>query len=277
MGNMMVRTLNFLLSKRTSFYLALILSTQHLHAQDYELVKSINVDRPKAVSSDKQGSLYLALQDGGIDKYDKHGELLHHYSPEKPSQVALIEAWNPLRLFVFYADFQEYLFLDRFLTTANRFSLDEISSFVGWSTVSADNNLWIIDYSDFSLKKYDITLETVIIQQPLDLILNPDNYDITFIKEYQNLLFISDANSGILVFDNLGNYLKKISAEQVNHFGFFENNIYFIQQGDMCLIDIYSFKKGVEKLPGKALFLILNSNGIVLISEGSMDFYNKTH
>ena len=209
------------------------------------------------------------------DKYNPQGDLLEHFSPEKPGDVTLIEAWNPLRIFLFYSDFQEYMFLDRFLTSSNRFSFHHISSYVGLATMSADNNIWLVDYSDFSLKKYDLTFDKVIIQQPFDLLLNKDSYEVEFMREYQNLLFFSVVDKGILIFDNLGNYLKTLEETGIGYFGFLKNELYYVKDSELHFYDIYSAERRKEEMPSSADLAMVLENRLLLISGTDLLICNR--
>ncbi|MEM6522154.1 MAG: hypothetical protein AAF693_00100 [Bacteroidota bacterium] len=257
--------------------LALLVFCYSVKSQELNLKKkySVSVKNTSLVSTDKQGNIYLAFQDGSIDKYDEKGQLLNHFSAQKLAVPTLIEAWNPLKVFSFYQDFQEYTFLDRFLTTANRFSISSISSYVGLVTISADNNLWLIDLSDFSLKKFDVNFQEVTIDRPLDLVLSPSDYEASFMREYQNLLFISDINQGILLFDNLGNYLRTISTKKTNYFSFDQDDIYFVEQDMIRLINIYSGDTRCIKLPISPKYAIIGNNALVVISDLEMIFFEK--
>lgn len=225
-----------------SFAIAfIILSNRFLvSAQELQLIDSTSIPTPEKVSIDRLGNIYIVDITGDINRYDNKGNLNLQYSPQQLAEISLIESWNPLKIFIFYRDFQEYLFLDRFLTTTSRFSTTEFGSYIGLSTISADNNIWAIDYSDFTLKKYDVTLNQLILSTPLNMILDQQEYDIRFMREYQNLLFISDYHSGLLVFDNLGNYLRKLDLKGVDYFNFNENEVYYCKKNQVTYANIYN-------------------------------------
>ena len=52
----------------------------------------------------------------------------------------------------------------------------------------------------------------------LDLMLGNQPHEVIYLKEYQNLLYLVDKNSGIWVFDNLGNFKKKLNYKGVQWF-----------------------------------------------------------
>ena len=254
---------------------SLLLLSLNTKAQEVTLMKSIKIDTPEAVSIDKLGKVYIADKQGNINRYLPNGSLDDTFSSPKQGHIGLIEAWNPLKTFVFYDDLQEYTFLNRFLTASESFPLYELSDFNSLATISYDNNLWIIDMVDYSLKKYDLNYRQFTITTNFDLLLNPDDYDITFIKEYQNLVFISDRNSGIYIFDNLGNYLRQISTQSVEYFNFEDNSIYYLSEGSLVTTDIYTLKSKTSALPAKAKFALNSKSNLYLIDDEQLMIYKR--
>jgi len=244
--------------------------------QGLSLIDSAQLGGIESVSIDRQGSFYIATTKGSLKKYSKDNKLVAEFSPQKKGAITLIEAWNPLRPFVFYESFQEYLFLDRFLTNSNRFDVKSITDYAGLVTVSADNNLWVVDLADFGLKKYNISFGQFTIETSFDLLLNPDNYNITHIREYQSRVFVSDEQSGILVFDNLGNYLNSIEVKGVKYFGLAENEIYFLQKSQVVFYDIYSRKKRAITLPVPAEYALIDGDLLRTFLKNEIRVYKIT-
>jgi hypothetical protein len=226
----------------------------------YVVTDSIKVGDVDYMSVDWLGNIYLADGSGNIDKYSDKGQKLERFSPSKKGKITVLEAWNPLKIFVFYSGLQQYAFLDRFLINDNRFDLKNISTFVGMSTNSLDNNIWLVDYADFSLKKYNMNFNQIVINRPFDLLLDPKNYDITHMREYQNLLFVSDSKTGILVFDNLGNYLQTIKDRGVHYFNFNGDQVYYILNHQLVQRNIYSDVDNRVSLPNDVTKIIIFKN-----------------
>ncbi|ELR73088.1 hypothetical protein C900_05723 [Fulvivirga imtechensis AK7] len=267
--------------KRIKIFKALLLylgllSAGNLLAQELVLQSATAISEPLVVSIDRLNNIYIADKKGNLKQYT-HGQLNQVFSPQQTGEITLVEAWNPLKIFLFYADFQEYIFLDRFLTSAQRYSSRDLSSFSGLITISADNNLWVVDYVDFGLRKYNINFRQFTIETPFDLLLDPDNYEITFIREYQNLVFISDKASGILIFDNMGNYLRKIPVKGTDYFTFHKDQLYYLTNNGRELVaqHIYSSQKEVHSLPESALFAVSYDKHIAVITEDSLKIYKK--
>jgi len=253
------------------------LSCTNMLAQELNKVKSIPFEHEVVHASiDRQGNVYIASKNGDIDRYDKEGTLAYHFSPDTKGNVSLIEGWQGLRTFVFYRDFQQYLFLDRFLNSPNRLNIgSDPSRYYQWATLAGDNNLWLVDQQELSLKKLDIEINDFLVETPFNLNLDPENFQLTHIREYQNLLFISDVNSGILVFDNLGNYLESLPISGLDYFSFRDNELFgLIEPGKVASIDIYSKKVREISLPDLSYKYVLMENSLLFaISNDRMDIF----
>lgn len=249
-----------------------------LQGQTLTKVKSVKLDnRVVHASTDRQGNLYIASNNGDIDRFDKDANLAYHFSPDKKGNATLMEAWQGLRTFVFYRDFQQYLFLDRFLNNSTPFDIGNgLSTYFELGTIAGDNNLWLIDQQELTLKKLDIEISEFLIETPFNLNLDPDNFELTFMREYQNLLFISDKSSGVLVFDNLGNYLENLPITNLRHFSFFDNELLGLNAtGDKVKqIDIYTKKERELSLPEPSYqFVFMENSRLYCIAAKRIDIF----
>lgn len=191
-------------------------------------------------SLDATGSIFISFEGGSISKYSANLDSLFTYSPTKLGNTTLLESGTGLIIFAFYDFFQEYLITDRFLARPVRTKLS--SSFIDYidiATQSQDNNIWLVETSNFRLIKYNVTVDRIEIETALNTIIDSPNNSFTFIKEYQNQVFLIDENSGIYVFDNLGNYSKFIPAK-TKKCSFEQNYITYIEGNELVDLDIYS-------------------------------------
>ncbi|MFY0592778.1 hypothetical protein [Roseivirga sp.] len=261
---------------KISIFISLFFIITHLSGQEIAIDQSFDIGyEPIAASFDRQGHLYFAKSGGGIDKFDQNGKILYHFSPQKKGEPTIIEAWQGLRTFVHYRNFQEYLFLDRFLNSSERYSLDfsQSRNFSGLVTLSGDNNLWAINDQDQSLQKIDINNQEILFETKLNLSLEYEYLDIQFIRAYQNYLFISDASLGILMFDNLGNYVDRlISNEGIAFFSFYKNELIFLQENKLRQIDLYTKKEREISIPDLPYqFAFMENNKLLLIRNQTVD------
>ena len=215
------------------FFLALSLQANSQNGPIAEVI----LDDPIAnYSMDQKGNLYIGHESGTVSKYSKDLDTLFSFSPAKSRPMDVLEAWHGFKIFCFYQQFQEYAILDQYLSREVRYSLSfNAIDYVDMATVSADENLWLIDQNEFHLIKYNTTLrepETVI---PLEFIFDPQNNAISFMQEYQNLLFIVDTLSGIYIFDNFGNYLNKIGVKGLEKCSFLDSNIVYMNKSNLTI------------------------------------------
>lgn len=264
--------INLLILILLSFYF--ILPTPKVAGQDTQVLFSVDLKKVEKVSLDRFFNFYITDAKGTIYQYSAEGTLLNRFSPPKPGSVALLEAWQGVKIFSFYQDFQQIQFLDRFLAPIQNLDLEfpELG-FVRLATLSNDNNVWLLDDSDFSLKKYHIQNQKITINNPLNLQVGEMYLDLTHLREFQNLLFISDAKNGIHIFDNMGNYLKTLPSTGTTYFNFYNDEIYFIEANMISFYNIYNFKKRSFPLPNSNYrFALATKQHLILISENKADF-----
>ena len=105
--------------------------------------------------------------------------------------------------------------------------------------------------------------------------MDPDNYEILFMKEYQNRLFLSTKGQGILIFDNFGSYIKTYKYEGISFFNFWKDNIYFIEDSKIIQLNLYSEEIETKELPSKSiwLFTLIYDDLIYLFSKNQLELY----
>lgn len=277
MESLMAKTsISILLKLRLTLFILIICQLTSF-AQDWKRLESIKLNNPAhQISIDRQGNIYVSSLNGAIDKYDSNGELQAHYSPTKKSTPRIIEAWQGLRVFAFYKDFQEYSFFNRFLGESERYTFgnQQVTSNLSLSTIATDNNIWALDAQQLSLKKIDINSNEAISETNLNLILKNNTHDFTYIREYQNLVFISDSKNGILVFDNIGNYLETLPLFNISFFSFKDSSLISIQNGKVIYFDIYTKQKKEVSLPDPSYtFVLMENKRVFLFKKETLDIF----
>lgn len=235
------------------------------------------VDQPATPSLDRYGNLYLSDQAGNIHKYDPQGQFLLNFSPPRPGAIALLESWNTVKILVFYKVFQRFMIMDRFLTQVPYFDFDPMSvGFARVATLAADENVWLMDDGDFSLKKFNPRLKKLENSTPLDLVLDAREYDVRFAREYQNQLYLADYRSGILVFDNLGSYRKKIALDSVDYFSFLGDELYTFKGNQLSFFHLYSFEERKINLPQERVkYALITDQKLILCYPDRVEWWAK--
>ncbi|MCK5279578.1 MAG: hypothetical protein KAK04_13590, partial [Cyclobacteriaceae bacterium] len=244
-----------------------------LFSQNFQLIESIEIKEPTEVSLDRAGNIYYATFNGDIIKYNPLLKERFIFSPANPNKTTILEAWQGLRIFSFHRDMQQYRLINRNLSLNEDYSFPtNLVGFAEIATPSYDNNIWVIDQIDFSLKKYDIFSKRIKSRTPMDLLLNPDNYEILYCKEYQNRLFISTRNYGILIFDNFGNYIKTYENKGVSSFNFWKDTIYFMEENVLVKLNLYNNRTDYSELPKQEnwLFALVFEDRTYLFSDNKL-------
>lgn len=260
-------------------FLLLLLRCVSVFGQEYSvfLQKEVAIGEPEKVSNDLYNHIYIADKQGNLTQYNAQGDSLLRYSPDQPANLHLLEAWKGLKILLFYRDLQKYTWLNRFLVeTQSKFLPNEHIGFARLLTYAADGSLWIFDDQDFALKKYQPEQNEILISTPCDLLFSPKNYELSFLREYQNQVFLVDKNSGIFVFDNFGNFKKKWYIREVNFITFLADYAIYLQKNVLYLQHLY--KKDLLKIDlpieyhYKDFFLITATH-IYLFTKSSMLIY----
>ena len=219
-------------------------------AGTWTLVKTLALPGVGAASLDRRGTLYLADRDNNLRQFSRDGQPLNTYSPAQPGHVAVIEAWNQNSLLVFYDDRQQVLLLDRFLAPLSEIRLaDYLDGTVRTATLAPDGLLWLLDESALALREFDPQALRVVQSTPLDLIIGRSRPDFRFLRQYQNNVYLVDHTTGIFVFDNLGNYRKKLPFTGLEFITFRGDELVYISGGQLHFFHLYNLTERTQPLP----------------------------
>lgn len=231
------------------------------------------------ISATRQGQIFAADRESNLYLFDSMGTQLYSFSPRRPARVHLLDGWNGLRPFAFYRDFQEFITLDRFLLADGPTPL--LSENTGYARLvcpSQDGNLWILDESNFQLKKVDFQSQRALFSTPLDLILTPGKYSISYMREYQNQLYLCDAKGPVLQFDQMGNFKKKLPLQKLDWLGFSGEEVYCLQSDSLVFFHPYRFSIRKVALPSEisgAKELLKIGNTWFWVNENGLSFLRK--
>ena len=219
-------------------------------APAWALARTIVLPNPGPASLDRRGTLYVADRDNNLRQLGRDGQPLNTYSPTQPGHVAVIEAWNQNSLLAFYDDRQQVLLLDRFLAPLAEIRLaDYFDGTVRTATLAPDGQLWLLDESALTLREFDPQALRVVQSTPLDLIIGRSRPDFRYLRQYQNNLYLVDHTSGIFVFDNLGNYRKKLPFVGLDFVTFRGDELAYLAGGQLHFFHLYNLTERTQALP----------------------------
>ncbi len=216
----------------------------------WKLLRLIKLPNPGVASLDRRGALYVADADNNLRQYGPEGLLLNTYAPTQPGHVAQVEAWNVTSTLVFNDDRQQLVLLDRFLSLISEVRLaDYVDGTVRVATLAPDNRIWLLDESNLVLRELDPISLRLVQNTPLDLIIGRSRPDFRFLRQYQNNTYLVDRSTGIYVFDNLGNYKKKLPFVGLSTVGFRGDELYYFDGGTVHFFHLYNLTERRVALP----------------------------
>ena len=281
---MMETTLNWNISKSRARAVLLFLAfTQAFfaaissHAQTIALRQHLDVSQPAAISIDRMDNIYLTDRKNNVHQFNSTGRLVNTYSPPRTGNIANIEAWNAMKVMLFYDDQQQITLLDRFLNNIATIRLRDITNnaLIKVATTAADEKLWLFNESDFSLLKLDPNTSEITSTTELNLTFDRKKTDIRYIREYQNMVYLVDKTTGIYVFDNLGNYKKTLPFAELSYIGFKGDELYFLKGGQLRFFNLYTFTERNFDVPPVPIYrqAIVGQELVYLLSESGLDLY----
>ncbi|MBD2770121.1 hypothetical protein IC235_19715 [Hymenobacter sp. BT664] len=219
-------------------------------AAPWTFVRLIKLPNPGAASLDRRGALYVADADNNLRQYGAEGLALNTYAPTQPGHIAQVEAWNITRTLVFNDDRQQLVLLDRFLAPIGEVRLaDYGDGTVRTATLAPDNHIWLLDESSLVLREFDPNTQRMAQNTPLDLIIGRSRPDFRFLRHYQNNIYLVDRTTGVYVFDNLGNYKKKMPFTGLSMVGFRGDELYYFDAGAVHFFHLYNLSERRVALP----------------------------
>lgn len=260
------------------FVFALVFCGLYLQAQErnFRLINSIDT-KAEAFTSDNIGNYYLYNQNE-ILMYDSVGNLKNRFSDKTLGKITFVDARNPLRIVVFNKDIPAIIFLDNMLAPLGEPVWLQKMQMEQTSVVCASYNsgLWLYDQLQFQLNRVDqffkITHQTGNLAQIIGTRLNPE-----WMIEEGNWLYVYNPQTGILVFDIYGTYLKTIPKKNLVNMQVFENNLMLFDGEKFLQYNTKTLQEQVLPLPDiniKDIKMIkVNKNKLAILANNKLLIY----
>jgi hypothetical protein len=196
-----------------------------------------------------------------ITKYKQEGTIFKTFSIKRYGDITDVDATNPLKLQVFYKDYQQIVFLDNQLTESNSaISLEKLGyEQCELACTSANNSFWIYNKQDNELIRLNGDLNPFIKTGNLKRILEIDVKP-NFMREHNGYLYLNCPKEGILVFDIFGTYYKTIPIKNLSEFSIQNSNIIYFQKGILYEYQTQSFNTIDKKFNDTTLINVIFQN-----------------
>lgn len=208
-----------------------------------EPVKLVVKGRFHHFTADNLGNIYSIHEDELI-KYLPNGRFFARYSNLKLGAITHVDVTNPLKLLLYYRDFQQIVFLDNQLSVnSDQVSLEKLGlEQTHLVCAGANNSFWVYNRQNNELLRFDENSQKIAftgnLKQVLRADLNPD-----FMMEHNNYLYLNSPETGIYVFDIFGAFSKIITLKGLRSFQVNENLIYYQKDSAFCSYDHKLFEE----------------------------------
>lgn len=256
---------------KLSFAFALSLGwTFIVHAQS----KTIQFETDAEVvwaGVDRPGDLFLVLVTGEVQKFNKEGKKIGSHGFATPP--TLLDPLDGVQSFYYLRNENQYGNLSSDLVDRSQRRLDPSFAIRPWLVCPSLHELWILDSADFSIKKTKLNSAGISLESTLKHLPDKRIIDYTYLREYQNYLFLLDTNSGVHLFNNLGKYVKTFGEKDLSYFNFLGEEIYFLRGKEIILIDLFSNEKRTLSLPLECRFALLTDDRLYAVGASSVTVF----
>ncbi len=182
---------------------------------DTTFEKQISLKADRFIGLDAFENYYYTI---GSILYKKTPTKTYSYNNIKFGEITSVDLSNPLKIVLFYRDFNVMVLLDNRLNELSdsiNFSLESFAKNVAFVSVSSNNNVWLYSLDDniLSLWNYE-TKKTVFDTRPVSLY--QKDFEATLqVSNYKYCWLVSE--KGILVFNEYGSHLKTLKTNVAMH------------------------------------------------------------
>ncbi len=200
-------------------------------------------------STDNLGNMYL-VNDAELLKYNAGGDLLVRYSNLKLGDIGSVDATNPLKILIYYPDYQQMLFLDNQLSPNGQpISLQELGlEQAAMVCAGANNSFWVFDSRNSELIRFDQNRKKIASTGNLRQVLNAEIKPV-MMREHNNFLYLNCPETGIYVFDIFGAFSKLLPLKGIIDLQANKELIYYHKAGILCSYDQRLVEERCDSLP----------------------------
>lgn len=228
------------------------------YGQQFPLTVPLN-QPVTAAYVDRPGDLYVQFENGTIQKFDINGKLVEEIKPELP--LALFEPRDGSRAFSFDRKGNWYSY--GLFGTFNKQPVPEEFAIEPWLVCSSgDQNLWILDGVDLSIKKLNTGKQKIEVEIYLSQDQAIQKEDFVMMREYQNFLFIHNRQQGIEIHNAIGKRIKLISGKDIQYFNFMGEELYYAQTDKLIFLDLFDGKTRELPIDKGVQFMLLTDERV---------------
>ncbi|MFN0291347.1 hypothetical protein [Pedobacter helvus] len=231
----------------------------------------------RSVYTDNLDNVYLLSDRDELLKYNAEGKLKWRYSNNRFGKLYSVDVSDPLRVVLFYADFQQVVVLNNNLNEITSYSFAKNSNLLVSAVASGNNNsLWIFDRTANALIKLSSNFIEEVRSANLFQLFDEVG-DAKKMAASDQYVFLQQKNAGVLQFDRFGGYLRELPIDSLSDFNITSNVIAYLKGNDLVKYHPTTFESSKQKLPlplpirqvavGNKLIAVLTEKAVFLLSD----------
>ncbi|MGB2129378.1 MAG: hypothetical protein ACPHXR_07860 [Flavicella sp.] len=237
--------------KKNIFLILIILSNCFCNAQNtFKLVRKQTFEKDVFLGYDTHKNLF-AITNNQLLKITADKEIA--YANYSFGKIHAVDISNPLKIIIFYKDFNNIVIVDNQL---NEREIIQVDYDIDFSSNGISDNIWLITSNFKRIQNYNFKTKKVISNSPPITLKNIKN-----VKSNANNIYLQNKD-GIYTYDYLGNLLDSLRFNKINDFQRFKNTFYISTQNEI-------YKVAADK----SILLILSHSNIVNFEIINGDFY----
>ncbi|MEQ1587632.1 MAG: hypothetical protein ABL895_17230 [Cyclobacteriaceae bacterium] len=246
------------------FVFILFIGSSGYSQTNLKKIKEWKASKVNLLTVDRLGNFFLVNSKGKIKKYDATGKLVASVSKTTP---ALLEPWYHPSIFVYSRKNQTYSVYGRNFEDRKDYLIEPALAIESTLVCPThDNKLWILDKADWSLKKVNPLTSEVIQEFALDTSLFKASTDFIYLREYLNLIFLVDKNSGILILNHLGKAIETIAIQNPKQVYFFGDELYYLENNTLKFFNLLTEERHEVKLPDETAQAVMTDELIITLN-----------
>lgn len=226
---------------------------------------------------DNLGNYFLLDKNNQLKKLSNNGDSVGVFNDVKRfGKLYSIDATNPLKVLLYYKDYNTVVVLDRFLNNVNTIDLRKAGIFqAGPIALSYDNNIWVYDEAESKIKKLndqgEVNFESTDLRMVMDTVPLPVK-----IVDRDNFVYLYDPGQGLLVFDYYGTLKNKLPFLHLHDVQVLDKTMMGRKDGALVVYQLGSLNLREYKLPeafAGSEKIKINTNAIYVLKEDGVRCY----
>lgn len=246
------------------YFIASIFSFGSTCAQNQlKRIGQIKTKELEQLMVDRLGN-FFTVTSGEIRKHDPNGKVIAK-AKTRGTHISLLEPWYHPTIFTYDHKKQTITTFDRLFENRRTQSVEPSLAVEPYLICpKSDNRVLILDGGDYSIKVVNLLTNTVQSEFMLEATITQSNPKFTYMREYQNMIFLLDPEVGIIVLNNVGRLITTIEASQLQNFNFFGEEIYYLKNQQLEFWDLYTEEIRTIPLDANAKFVLTTDERIIV-------------